>query len=215
MKVKTGKVSLQGAGVGGVVVLASGGVDSGVLVVRARQAGRLAGLIWFDYGQPAALMEWRALVALRHHLGINATVPVNEIPLTVLAAGAMKATAGEAGPRVVPHRNLVMLALALNWAETLDAKEIWYGAVQDDCRDYADCRGTFIKSLNEALDAPMAGGLRASHPFVGAPLIGTPKPKVVEEARAYGILDLCWSCYTPRDNRPCGTCNSCVSRGGS
>lgn len=196
-----------------VVVLASGGVDSGVLVHRAHVAGELAGLVWCNYGQPAALLEWRALHKLVAHLGIAA--PIHEVPLTTVGAKAMQAKTGEAGPRLVPHRNLIMLAHALNWAEAIGASQVHYGAVRDDAPDYPDCRPRFVLDLNHTLSAWDPPSLTSAwHPQVVAPLIYTRKVDVVAEAAALGILPLCWSCYSPTGrSEPCGTCNSCVSRG--
>lgn len=198
---------------GGVVVLASGGVDSGVLVHRAHTEGRLSGLVFAHYGQPASLCEWKALQKLRTHLGTSA--PVLELQLTTVWAKAMQTGSGEPGPRVVPHRNLIMLSHALNWAECLGAEEVWYGAIRDDWDDYADCRPEFYLPLNQALDS-FYKFEKAPHAQVTAPLAWTRKPEVIAEAAAAGILPLCWSCYAPtQGGEPCGNCNSCKLRGAS
>lgn len=169
-------------------------------------------MMFANYGQPAALYEWRAMQLLRTRLDLSC--PVHELPLTTVFAKAMQAAPGMVGPRLVPHRNLIMLAHALNWAEHLGADEVWYGAIRDDQRDYPDCRPRFVLDLNHALTAWDHSTLSgAEHPEVRAPLSASSKAEVVAEARAMGILDICWSCYSPTGlGMACGACNSCVSR---
>ena len=194
-----------------VVVLASGGVDSAVLLARAQRDGTLAGICLFDYGHPAFLFEHLALQSQIRHLGI--TAPLHEVPLAIHAF-AMRTPSGQRGPRVVPHRNLIMLAHALNWAVALGADEVQYGAIHDDRHNYADCRPTFWLNLNHALIAFDTKTMQGeSGPRVAAPLSATAKAHVVREAHAFGILPLCWSCYAPTaGGKPCGGCDSCVSR---
>lgn len=196
-----------------VVVLASGGVDSGVLVHRAHAAGELAGLVFAHYGQPASLCEWKALQKLRTHLGTDA--PVLELQLTTVWCKAMQAPSGVAGARVVPHRNLIMLSHALNWAEYLGADRVWYGAIRDDRENYADCRPEFWLGLNTANRAYSGRHQNEHQPAqVEAPLGAMGKAEVMAEAEAAGILPLCWSCYAPTpDGRPCNWCDSCNQRG--
>lgn len=188
-----------------VVILCSGGVDSSVLVSRAVEAVRLAGLVFVNYGQPAALMEWRAVQALLS--GMAKGAGLHEVPLTTTYVRAMRDPAGQAGARVVPVRNLMMVAHAANYAVRMGASEVWIGAIGDDAEDYHDCRPAWMASVSDALSGD---GVQ-----ILAPLVTMSKAEVVAEARARGVLDAAWSCYTPIQNRPCGGCNSCRSRDGA
>jgi 7-cyano-7-deazaguanine synthase len=190
-----------------IVVLASGGVDSGVLLARAATTQELAGVVFCDYGQPAALQEWAAMRAILKRLGVRP--PIHEVPLTTVYAGPMRMPSGEPGPRVVPGRNLLFLAHALNWAASLQpgVDEVWYGAIADDARDYFDCRPDWARGVSDLVEG---------HLLVRAPLVYTSKTDVIREARANDLLDLCWSCYAPTPTgQPCGSCNSCASRAGA
>lgn len=182
------------------VVLASGGVDSAVLLARAQRDGSLAGVVWCNYGQPASLHEWRAMRAQLKALEVSA--PLHEVPLTTVSPGAMTAPTGEPGPRIVPARNLVMLAHAVNYAATIGADEVWYGANFGDAREYHDCRPAWVDALNACISGD---GVR-----VLAPLSGLTKPEILTEAVESGLMSLAWSCYSPRFGKPCGTCGSCV-----
>jgi 7-cyano-7-deazaguanine synthase len=100
---------------------------------------------------------------------------------------------------------LLMLAHAVNYAASIGAAEVQFGAIADDQRDYPDCRPEFVAAVS-GMAAPW--GIRVS-----APLIGMSKAEVIAEARARDVLETAWSCYTPTyGSKPCGTCASCVAR---
>jgi 7-cyano-7-deazaguanine synthase len=132
-------------------------------------------------------------------LGI--TAPLHEVPLTTINPGSMCEAAGDPGARVVAARNLIMLAHAVNYAASIGADEVWYGALADDARDYHDCRQEWVRHLNHCT--------KGDGVAVWSPLISKTKAEVVREAAEHGVLKLAWSCYTPRRGEPCGTCNSC------
>ena len=78
-----------------VVVLASGGMDSAVLLAMAQRKEILGAIVFCWYAQPAALQEWKALqkqIKLTH---IKA--PVYEVPLTTLHASEMQAELARLG----------------------------------------------------------------------------------------------------------------------
>jgi len=191
------------------LVLFSGGVDSSVLVARAHRTRRLAGVLFVAYGQPAALQEWRAARAVLGAIGAEAAW--HELLLD-MACDDMRARPGEAGPRVVPARNLVFLAHGVNLASALGAGTVEYGATSDDWSDYPDCRPAFVSSLNAALRAPDRVSGFDGWPRVSAPLIHSRKELILQEAQYLGILKHTWSCYAPRDGHPCSTCDACQAR---
>jgi 7-cyano-7-deazaguanine synthase len=189
-----------------VVVLCSGGLDSAVLLWRAHLAGRLRGVVWCNYGQPAGLFEWRAMRELVRILRPGPEVRIHEAALTTVEPGSrMLAPSGEPGPRIVPARNLVMLGHAANHAAAVGASVVWYGPTADDQADYPDCRPAFVAAMNVALAGE---GIT-----IEAPLIAMSGREIAAEARELGLpIEVAWSCYTPRWDLPCGTCNSCLRR---
>lgn len=171
---------------GGVIVCSSGGVDSGVLLRRA-PAGSVA--LFFNYGQPALLQEWRAMCAQVKALGLTRS----ERHLD-LWAGPMQAPVGKPGPRIVPARNTVFVAHAANEAAERGLAEVWFGATAADQALYPDCRPEWAAAISEALGVP-----------VRLPLVGMSRAEVRAE-----LGDLpAWSCYNPMFSEPCGTCDSC------
>lgn len=185
-----------------VVVLVSGGLDSMVLFEQARRQGRLASGVHFVYPHPAQSHERRAVIALRRRLHLQGdSTPVFEVDLPLRAA-ELNIGPGKPGPRVVPVRNLVMLAHAANIAASLGANEVWIGATAGDCKQYPDCRPSYLRSAS-LLCEPF--GVR-----VKAPYTNLLRADVRHLAETMDIdLSWPWSCYQPLEGQPCGTCDSC------
>ena len=174
-------------------VLLSGGLDSAVCLWRA--AAPVA--VFVDYGHPSADKEREAARALSVARGCF----LYECTIT-LQIGTMADPTGKPGPRVIGGRNLATISLAVNVAVQTGATVVWLGAHAGDADDYPDCRAGFIAPLDRLCRATYGVG-------VAAPLIMTSRSNLAAEARMRVPVHLCWSCYTPRDGEPCGSCNSC------
>jgi len=180
-----------------VIVLLSGGVDSIATATHASNQGRLVALLFVDYGQPAMAEERKAasLAALR--LGVKLQEVTTEIPL-----GTMSDDAGNAGARVVPGRNAVLISLAVSTAVAQGIDAVWMGATIGDRINYPDCMAEWFRVMSEAMR--MAYGVD-----VRAPLVYQSKRRAITLLGAdYPIEQTC-SCYTPVDGKVCGTCNGC------
>ena len=182
-----------------VVVLWSGGLDSTVLLEKARQDGRLHTALWFRYPHPANSYEYTAAEKMRRTMP---DLPYVELAAPLFGTDALATGIGTPGPRVVPGRNAVFISLAVNYAAATGADEVWFGANREDAADYPDCRLAFIDAMNIA-----------SRPFgvhVFAPLMHSTRAQILKDAARLGVDPAaCWSCYEPRDGKPCGECNSC------
>lgn len=179
------------------VVLFSGGADSTVLLAQALRDNRDPLALWFRYPHPAAAAEYRAASEIVRRLGCR----WREQSLPLLAE-AMNAPKGEPGPRIVPARNLCMVATAINLVGSHGGGEIWMGAQGADA-EYPDCRPEWIRQVD---GLAQAWGVR-----VRAPLIDLSRAEVIARGRELcAPLDACSSCYTPGPTgEPCGSCNSC------
>ena len=115
----------------------------------------------------------------------------------------------------VPARNTIFLALALAWAETLGAEDIFIGVNALDSSGYPDCRPEYINAFERLANLGTKAGVEGKSSFtIHTPLIALTKADIVSLAVEFGIdLSLTWSCYDPQpDGRPCGACDSCVLR---
>lgn len=201
-----------------VVVLLSGGMDSTVAAALARRDGPIA-CLHFSYGQRTAARERRSFEAVASVLGAVERRVVDFSHLGALGGSALTdrriAVPGadlqrrEIPPTYVPFRNAQFLAAAVAWAETLKARAIVYGAVQEDSSGYPDCRGVFVEAFNRLIETGSRAGAALR---VEAPLLDRRKAEIVRLGLSAGApFDLTWSCYQ-EEEEACGTCDSCVLR---
>ena len=109
----------------------------------------------------------------------------------------------------VPARNTVLCALALAWAESIGARDLFLGVNVLDASGYPDCRPAFVRAF-EALAqvATRSGGFT-----VHAPLIEMTKAEIIRAGLALGVdYAITHSCYDPVDGRACGRCDACQLR---
>ena len=118
----------------------------------------------------------------------------------------------------VPARNTVFLAVALGWAEVLDATDLFLGVNAVDYSGYPDCRPQFLAAF-EALAsvATAAGAERGARFTVHAPLMKLSKAGIVQRAAALNVdLSLTLTCYDPVPEGErvisCGRCDACQLR---
>ena len=117
---------------------------------------------------------------------------------------------------VVPIRNAVFLTIAGAWAFSIHADMITFGAHIDD-KNYPDCRNSFVKALEEALNLGEIDGINRGirkRISIWSPAIeGLSKKDLVKIG--YDLLgkDIfkTWSCYANK-SKHCGICESCINR---
>jgi 7-cyano-7-deazaguanine synthase len=71
----------------------------------------------------------------------------------------------------VPARNTLFLALALGWAEVLDARDIVIGVNALDYSGYPDCRPAFIAAFEALASLATRAGVEGARFRVHTPLI--------------------------------------------
>lgn len=190
---------------GNVVVLLSGGLDSLVLAQHALNEGRLRSVVHYVYPHPAQSQERRAVMdACRAWASRGTFVESQEFYMPMHSYGELASGIGQEGPRIVPGRNLIFLAHAVNYAAGIGASEVWIGCSGEDQQEYADCRPDFIDKVDSM---SRAWGL-----FVKAPFISKSRSWISSEGKRNGApVEKSWSCYQPTaTGRPCMSCNSCL-----
>jgi 7-cyano-7-deazaguanine synthase len=207
------------------VVLLSGGLDSATTAALAKADGFRVHALTVRYGQRHDLEVQRA-AKLARQLGL-AEHRVVEVDLGAFGGSALTDRSIEL-PRArreeqigsgipssyVPARNTVFLAIALAWAETLNAVDIFIGANVVDYSGYPDCRPEFLRSFEKTATLATRIGVEGQSIRIRAPLIDSSKAEIVKMALEQGIdLGLTLSCYAPSaQGRPCGDCDACVLR---
>ncbi len=114
----------------------------------------------------------------------------------------------------VPARNTVFLALALAWAEVLEAERIVIGVNALDYSGYPDCRPEFIAAFEYLATLATRAGVEGHPVRIWAPLQDLTKAGIIRVGAELGVdYGLTHSCYDPGpDGRPCGHCDSCRLR---
>jgi 7-cyano-7-deazaguanine synthase len=203
------------------VVLLSGGLDSATVLAAAKAQQREVYALTFDYGQrhrvevEAARRVARAAGVAAHHIFLLDLRLFDHSALTSEVA-VPKDAVDEAGIPVtyVPARNTIFLSVALGYAETIEAEEIWLGVNAVDYSGYPDCRPAFIEAFQKVILAGTKSGVETQTPRVVTPLISLSKSEIIQLGIRMGVdFALTHSCYDPDDRgRACGHCDSCILR---
>ena len=211
------------------VILLSGGVDSATAGAIAKREGFELHAISFDYAQRHKV-ELEAAGRVADALGVAGRL-VFPIDLRSIGGSALtdaievpknrdeEAMSAEIPVTYVPARNLIFLSIAIAWAETPGAADLYAGGNAIDYSGYPDCRPEFIDSFNQTANLATRLGVEHLGPggrpiHVHTPLADMTKADIVKKAAELGMdLSLTHSCYDPSpEGLACGSCASCVLR---
>jgi 7-cyano-7-deazaguanine synthase len=206
------------------VVLLSGGMDSTTTAAIALGEGFDVHALSVRYGQRHAV-ELEAARRVAERLGIRRHVII-DLDLRAFGGSALTADVpvpkdtplAEIGARIpstyVPARNTIFLSLALAWAETLGAHDIFLGANALDYSGYPDCRPEYLEAYARMADLATRAGVEGVQRLkIHTPLIELTKAQIIARGLDLGVdYGLTHSCYDPIDGRACGTCDSCLLR---
>jgi 7-cyano-7-deazaguanine synthase len=202
------------------VILLSGGLDSATVLAMAKADGYSCYSMSFDYGQrhrsellAAERVALQQGVIEHKVVGLN----LNGIGGSALTDSriAVPEQPGEGIPLTyVPARNTVFLALALGWAEVLEARDIFIGVNAVDYSGYPDCRPQFIAAFEQLANLATRAGVEGQSFHIRAPLLHMSKSEIVQAGSALGVdYGLTVSCYqADAEGRACGRCDSCRFR---
>jgi 7-cyano-7-deazaguanine synthase len=207
------------------VVLVSGGLDSATALAEAKAAGFECYAMSFNYGQRHR-QELEAAQCVCDSLRVVKHVVID---LNLRAIGGSALTADVDVPKnrdettmssgipvtYVPARNTVFLAIALGWAETLGAFDLFIGVNAVDYSGNPDCRPEFIRAFESLANLATQAGVEGKGNFrIHTPLIQLTKAQIIQRGVELGVdFGLTHSCYDPTsDGRPCGACDSCLLR---
>jgi 7-cyano-7-deazaguanine synthase len=204
------------------VVLLSGGLDSYTAAAIAKAAGFSLYALTVRYGQ-RHVREIEAAEAVARAVGVEKQLT---LAVDLRAIGGSALTSDITVPRdrdlaspeipltYVPARNTILLALALGWAEVLEARDIFIGVNALDYSGYPDCRPAFIRAFESLAALATRAGVEGPPIRVHTPLIMLSKADIIRRGLELGLdYGLTLSCYDPgSDGRPCGRCDSCVLR---
>ena len=198
-----------------VVVIYSGGMDSFTVLNRALKDGKEVFAISFDYGQ-RHVKELLCATTVCSKLGVEHKVvdisAINQllagssltddidIPEGNYEAESMKST-------VVPNRNMILISLAVAYAVSVGASQVYYGAHSGDHAIYPDCRPEFVEKMNDVCKIANYESVEVYSPY-----LTVSKTAILTDGLAMGLdYSDTWTCYNGRD-KACGKCGACQER---
>ncbi len=194
-------------------VLASGGLDSSILIKCLLEAGQRvkpfyirSGLCW-QAEEERSLNRYLAAVAAPELEPLT----VLELPLSDLYGEHWSVT-GRNVPGAntpdeavfLPGRNALLAIKAALWCQMHGVGVLAVATLRSN--PFADASASFFHHLQRAFSAVQSQPFHLTRPFAGLA-----KQQVMELGRTFP-LELTFSCIAPRRGLHCGQCNKCAER---
>lgn len=203
------------------VVLLSGGLDSTTCLALAKAKGFSCYALSFSYGQRhSAELLAAARIATHFEVADHKIVNLDSQLFTGSALTDERIDVPDFQDNssipvtYVPARNTVFLSMALSFAESIGARDIYIGASSIDFSHYPDCRPEFIEAFQTMANLATKAGLEGDRFHINAPLQHLSKIETIQLGAQLGVdYRLTVSCYQANHNgEACGTCDSCTFR---
>jgi len=198
-----------------VVVIYSGGMDSFTVLNKALKDGKEVYALTFDYGQRHVKeIEFASKVggdlqvnhkvidisAMNQLLTGSALTDNIDIPEGHYESQNMKST-------VVPNRNMILLSLAVGYAVSVKASQVYYGAHSGDHAIYPDCRPEFVMKINDVCKIANYESVEIFSPY-----LEVNKSAILADGISMSLdYSHTWTCYNGREHA-CGKCGACQER---
>jgi len=203
------------------VIILSGGLDSSVLLhhIAKRKGYNEIYTLTYDYGQrlrrELLCAEEQAKIA---HVSVHKQVDLSffkdivstsaltnlniDVPLVKDVLGDPQSLS------YVPNRNMMMLSIAVAYAESVGADVVFYGAQgADTLSGYWDATPEFLKSINDVIVLNRKNQIR-----IEAPFINWSKTDIVQEGISLKVdFKKTHTCYNGTEVA-CGRCVSDANR---
>jgi 7-cyano-7-deazaguanine synthase len=200
------------------VIAVSGGMDSCVTAAIANQNYNLA-FAHINYGQRTERRELKAFNDIADFYNVKERLVVDLTHLSKIGGSSLtdkNISVSKANPdnkqiptSYVPFRNANILSACVSWAEVINAKAVFIGAVYEDSSGYPDCRPDFFKIFEQMIELGTKPGTKIK---IETPVIHLSKSEIVKKGFELNApLNLTWSCYQNEDEA-CGVCDSCSLR---
>ena len=205
------------------VVLVSGGLDSTTCIAIAQDIGFEVFALTVNYGQHHNFELKTAKKIIEHYEIENHSII--DIDLSQFGGSALtgdieipkhrnEEQMSDIPATYVPARNTVFLSLALAWAETLEAYDIFIGVNALDYSGYPDCRPEYISAYEKTANLATKAGVLGNKFKIHTPLINMTKSEIISTGIKLGVdYGMTSTCYDPKPNgNPCGNCDACFLR---
>jgi 7-cyano-7-deazaguanine synthase len=195
-----------------IAVLASGGLDSAVLLAELASAAQVYP-IYVKCGLKWEAEELRALNSFLDALENPRVMPLTVLEILTAAlygdhwslsdANVPDADAPDTEV-LIPGRNILLLGLVAVWCSTHDVSRISIGSL--DGNPFPDATNEFFERFSRVLSLGLGRAIQ-----IEAPFRGIHKEELIRRSRELP-LDLTLTCMAPKEGVHCGQCNKCRER---
>ena len=138
--------------------------------------------------------------AINQLLGGSSLTDDIDIPEGHYEAENMKST-------IVPNRNMILLSLAVGYAVSVKADQVYYGAHSGDHAIYPDCRPEFVMKMNDVCQIANYESVEIFSPY-----LNVNKTAILTDGISMNLdYSNTWTCYNGRE-KACGKCGACQER---
>lgn len=204
------------------VILFSGGLDSTTVLAYAKNNNFECYPISFNYGQRHSA-ELNASQKIANYFEVKEHKIIN-LPNDMFGNSALTrddidvpefAGSSEIPITYVPARNTIFLSIALGYAESIGAQDIFLGVSFVDYSGYPDCRPEYIAAFETLANLATKEAVEGKKMSIQTPLLHLSKAQTIELGIKNGVdYSMTVSCYSadPHTGAACGKCDSCSYR---
>lgn len=186
------------------VNLASGGLDSTLVGILAKEEGVDHRPLFVDYGQIAAAKEWDTCQAVHRNLDLPTPVRADVSGFgALIESGLTQASKDVKEDAFTPCRNLLFLLIGSAYAYQLGISAVAISLLAEEYSLFPDQDALFLEHAEAVITKALGTKIH-----VLAPLMKMTKQEVVAIAKEKGITGT-YSCHMG-DSTPCGRCISCL-----
>jgi 7-cyano-7-deazaguanine synthase len=208
----TQRLKIKTASVEQISVLASGGLDSSVLIAKLAAEAEVypiyvrCGFAW----EEMELKGLQSFLDALHNRNVKPTT-VLSAPTSVLygdhwsVTGARVPAADEPDENTyLPGRNILLISLAAIWCSTHGVSRIAIGSLGGN--PFPDATPEFFETFARVLSMGLGHNV-----LIKAPLRGFHKEDLIKQFKDLP-LELTLTCMAPKGSQHCGQCNKCFER---
>lgn len=186
------------------VILVSGGLDSTLVHVLAKEEKIRTWPLFIDYGQRARRREWNACLRVHKRLRLPKPVRLDVSDFgKLIESGLTSSKKSLKADAFTPCRNLLFLTLGASYAYQCGAEGVAIGLLSEALSLFPDQRALFTIASERAIESALGSRVK-----VIAPLMNFTKRDVIGLAASKNITGT-YSCHKGLAE-PCGKCIACL-----
>lgn len=186
-----------------IVTLVSGGIDSSLMAMLAKEEGIIQHPLFVNYGQLGLEKELSACRTIHAELGLPEPIAMNLSGFGEnISSGLTDREKDVFADAFLPGRNLLLVLAGAAYAYQVNASAVAMGLLNEETHLFPDQTGQFLIQAEAMLSICIGRKIR-----IIAPLMEFHKSDVIRLARKYGLTGT-YSCHSGLDE-PCGVCISC------